>query len=87
MNLATQEWDEELCALVGIPLTLLPTIGASSCIHGIGSATSVIPGIPIACLIGDQSGAMLGQVCFHEVGRRVSRIDRRDRHREGEEGG
>ncbi len=65
MNLETLNWDQELLDIFGIPLTTLPQIKSSSEIfattdpHGpFGSA------IPIAGIIGDQQGAMVGQVCF-----------------------
>ncbi len=65
MNLETLNWDQELLDIFGIPLTALPQIKSSSEIfattdpHGpFGSA------IPIAGIIGDQQGAMVGQTCF-----------------------
>ncbi|HQU48315.1 MAG TPA: glycerol kinase GlpK [Casimicrobiaceae bacterium] len=54
-------WDEELCALLGVPHEVLPSIVPSSGVCG----EAVIEGaaIPIAGIAGDQQAALFGQAC------------------------
>jgi len=63
-NIHTQEWDEELLAIFGIPKQVLPEVKDCSAKFGI-SAKSVLPiEIPILGMIGDQQSALVGQACF-----------------------
>ncbi len=57
MNLATTEWDAELCALFGVPREALPDIKPS--IGDFGSVNNV----PVACSIVDQQAALYGHGC------------------------
>ena len=59
MNLETLDWDPELLALFEIPREVLPEIKPTSHIFA-----RTPEGVPIAALVGDQQGAMIGQVCF-----------------------
>lgn len=55
-------WDEELCRLLDIPMSMLPRVCTSSEVYGfaeIGDAR-----IPIAGCAGDQQAALFGQACF-----------------------
>jgi glycerol kinase len=61
MNLETLDWDAELLALFEIPREVLPEIKPTSHIFAHTPA-----GVPIAALVGDQQGAMIGQACFDE---------------------
>jgi glycerol kinase len=64
-NLHTQDWDDELLAIFGIPRAMLPTVLPSSAIYGSTCADSLLPaGIPIAALIGDSHGALFGHAGF-----------------------
>ena len=67
-NIHTLQWDEELCAAMGIPLSLLPQPRGNSEVYG-----TVVPGIPgledlagipICGSAGDQAAALFGQGCF-----------------------
>jgi glycerol kinase len=59
MNLETLDWDSELLAIFGIPREVLPEIKPTSHIFA-----HTPEGVPIAALVGDQQGAMIGQACF-----------------------
>ena len=59
MNLETLDWDAELLALFEIPREVLPEIKPTSYIFA-----QTPEGVPIAALVGDQQGAMIGQACF-----------------------
>ena len=57
-------WDEELCALLGIPMAMLPEV--LDCAADFGTAEPDILGaaIPILGVAGDQQAATVGQACF-----------------------
>jgi glycerol kinase len=60
-NIHTLQWDEELLALLEIPRPLLPEVVPSS--GECARASSVLEGIPIAGIAGDQQAALFGQMC------------------------
>ena len=64
MNLASQQWDEELLELFNIPASVLPTIISSD--RYIANTAPGLLGaeIPIAGILGDQQSALFGQSCF-----------------------
>lgn len=57
-------WDEELCAIVGVPPSLLPDVRASSEVYGETDAAILGVPVPIASAVGDQQGALFGQACL-----------------------
>ena len=59
MNLETLDWDSKLLTLFEIPREVLPEIKPTSHIFA-----HTPEGVPIAALVGDQQGAMIGQACF-----------------------
>ncbi len=59
MNLATGEWDAELCRLFGVPMQLLPPILPSVGEFGIARRVNV----PIVAGIVDQQAALFGHGC------------------------
>lgn len=63
MNIDTLEWDPELCKFFGIPKKILPEIRSSSEIYGYISS-GALKGVPISGCLGDQSAALVGQMCF-----------------------
>ena len=66
-DLHRMQWDPELAAELGVPMTCLPRVAASSERIGTTRGVGFLPdGIPIAGLIGDQQGALFGQACFAE---------------------
>jgi glycerol kinase len=67
MNLRTQQWDDELLQLFGIPRRMLPEICPSSSLTAFGSTRPNGPlgaEVPITGSLGDQHAATVGQVCF-----------------------
>ena len=62
MNLATLDWDEDLCRAIGVPRAMLPEILPSVAEYGRG--TGVLDGVMIAGDLGDQQAALFGQTCF-----------------------
>ncbi len=67
MDLDTLQWREDIASDMGIPLAMLPEIRSSSEVYGHGSQGGLLPGVPVAGILGDQQAATFGQACF-EVG-------------------
>jgi glycerol kinase len=56
-------WNDGVCGLLGIPVSILPSIVDSSGLIGTASA---LPGAPsIAAIAGDQQASLVGQGCVH----------------------
>ncbi|MDO5025409.1 MAG: glycerol kinase GlpK [Trueperella sp.] len=66
MDLRKLEWHEQICADMGIPLSMLPKIASSAEIYGYGAKNTLIIDTPIAGILGDQQAATFGQGCFEK---------------------
>ncbi|KAM8904412.1 LOW QUALITY PROTEIN: glycerol kinase 3-like [Spinachia spinachia] len=64
-NIHTLDWDPELCKYFGIPMEILPRVRSSSEIYGLVKS-GALSGIPISGCLGDQSAALVGQMCFQD---------------------
>ncbi|MBA8826884.1 glycerol kinase [Saccharopolyspora lacisalsi] len=64
MDLETLAWDADICAELGIPMSLLPEIRSSSEVYGYFRERGVFGGLPIAGILGDQQAATFGQACL-----------------------
>ncbi|KAK2586777.1 hypothetical protein KPH14_011804 [Odynerus spinipes] len=64
MNIETLKWDPLLCRFFGIPQHILPEIKSSAEVYATISNPDILAGIPIAGCVGDQQGALLGQLCL-----------------------
>ena len=63
-NVHTNQWDDDLLALLGIPKSLMPEVLPSAADFG-HTAESVLGGaINIGGVAGDQQSALFGQACF-----------------------
>ena len=62
-NIHTQQWDEELLQLFGVPESMLPEVKSSSEVYGHTSGKILAAQIPIAGIAGDQHAALFGQMC------------------------
>ena len=56
------EWSKEICALLDIPMTMLPEV--KNCADDFGKATA-LDGQVILGVAGDQQAATMGQACFN----------------------
>ncbi|MGE5294869.1 MAG: glycerol kinase GlpK [Solirubrobacterales bacterium] len=65
-NIHEQKWDEELCTLFNVPMSMLPEV--KTCSEVVGATGAAFGGseIPIAGIAGDQQAAMFGQMCTEE---------------------
>lgn len=64
-NIHSLGWDNELCDFFEIPMNILPNICSSSEIYGL-MTSGALEGVPISGCLGDQSAALVGQLCFQE---------------------
>ncbi|XP_055068993.1 glycerol kinase isoform X5 [Misgurnus anguillicaudatus] len=70
-NIHTLDWDPELCKYFDIPMEILPKVRSSSEIYGLMKISSSLKsgpltGVPISGCLGDQSAALVGQMCFND---------------------
>uniref|UniRef100_A0A8C0I6E7 glycerol kinase n=1 Tax=Balaenoptera musculus TaxID=9771 RepID=A0A8C0I6E7_BALMU len=70
-NIHSLEWDKELCEFFEIPMKILPNVRSSSEIYGLMKIShslkaGALEGVPISGCLGDQSAALVGQMCFHD---------------------
>jgi glycerol kinase len=64
LNLATGEWDSELCELFTIPMAMLPKVLPSAGFFGETAIEHFGVRIPILGAAGDQQAALFGQSCI-----------------------
>jgi len=64
MDLATLDWDEELCEALGVPRAMLPRIVPSSGELAVAHRDTLLEGVPVTGVLGDQQAATFGQACF-----------------------
>eukprot|EP00756_Hemistasia_phaeocysticola_P049416 Hpha_TRINITY_DN23885_c0_g1::TRINITY_DN23885_c0_g1_i1::g.109843::m.109843/K00864/glpK, GK; glycerol kinase len=63
MNLKAGKWDPDLCRMFGVPMAALPNI-VSNAEHLATMERTRAQGASLCALIGDQHGALVGQMCF-----------------------
>ncbi len=63
-NIATNQWDAEICGLLDIPLSLLPEVRDCAAEFGMTRPDLFGREIPILGVAGDQQAATMGQACF-----------------------
>ncbi|MDA8522779.1 glycerol kinase GlpK [Acidovorax sp. NCPPB 4044] len=63
-NVHTNDWDDDLLALLRVPRALLPRVQPSASDFGATDAALLGGAIPIGGVAGDQQSALFGQACF-----------------------
>jgi glycerol kinase len=63
-NIHTQDWDDELLRLFGVPRALLPEVRDCAADYGISVDDSIGGDVPVAGIAGDQQAALIGQAGF-----------------------
>ena len=63
-NIKTGAWDADICALMGVPMSMLPQVKDSAANFGMTRADLFGREIPILGVAGDQQAATVGQACF-----------------------
>ena len=64
MDLASCQWDEQIVAEFGIPMSMLPQIRSSSDAFGIAEDSSLLREVAVTGILGDQQAATFGQAAF-----------------------
>jgi glycerol kinase len=64
MDLDRLQWAPEIAEEIGVPVEILPEIRSSSEVYAPVRARGVLPGVPIAGILGDQHAATFGQACL-----------------------
>jgi glycerol kinase len=62
MDIATLQWSPKLLELLAVPERMLPEIRSNAEVYG--TATTMLPGVPVSGALGDQQAALVGQACF-----------------------
>lgn len=66
-NIHTLQWDDDLLQLFDIPRSMMPEVKPCDAIYGDTTCEGVFSTpIPIAGVLGDSHGALVGQMCFGE---------------------
>lgn len=63
-NIAKGEWDADICALLDIPMAILPEVKDCAAHYGMTRPDLFGMPIPILGVAGDQQAATVGQACF-----------------------
>ncbi len=63
-NISTNDWDNQLCRLWGIPRQALPDLRDSSGNYGTVGVGGLIKGLPIRGVMGDSHASLFAQRCF-----------------------
>ena len=63
-NIKTGAWDADICALMGVPMAMLPQVRDSAADFGHTRADLFGREVPILGVAGDQQAATVGQACF-----------------------
>lgn len=63
-NIRRGEWDAQICALLDIPMNMLPEVCDCAADFGVTDGDILGRGIPILGVAGDQQAATIGQACF-----------------------
>lgn len=64
MDVRSREWSPRMLALFGIPRAALPQIRPSNDAFGTIASPSLLAGVPITGILGDQQAATFGQAAF-----------------------
>jgi glycerol kinase len=63
-NIETNDWDDELLALINVPRAILPEVKNCADDFGVTDENVLGAAIPIRGVAGDQQAATIGQACF-----------------------
>lgn len=64
-NIGDLRWDEELCALFGVPVAALPEVRESSARYGTTNFAGLLDQpVPICGVMGDSQAALFAELCF-----------------------
>jgi glycerol kinase len=64
LNIHTGEWDADLCAMLNVPMAILPEVKNSADVFGTTISDLLGVEVPVLGMAGDQQAALVGQACF-----------------------
>jgi glycerol kinase len=64
LDIGRGAWDEDLCRLFGVPMSMLPEVRDCAGQFGVTTPALFGAGIPVLGMAGDQQAATVGQGCF-----------------------
>ena len=64
LNIASEDWDDDLLRLFNIPRALLPELRDCAAEFGATEASLFGAAVPVRGIAGDQQAAVMGQACF-----------------------
>ena len=72
-NIHTLQWDDDLLALFDIPRSMMPEVLPCDAVYGETTCEGLFADpIPIAGVLGDSHGALVGQMCFESGSGKVT---------------
>ena len=72
-NIHTLQWDDELLQLFSIPRAMMPEVKPCDAVYGDTTVEGLFgQPIPIAGILGDSHGALVGQMCFDKGSGKVT---------------
>ena len=72
-NIHTMQWDDDLLQLFDIPRSMLPEVKPCDAVYGETTCEGLFAKpIPIAGVLGDSHGALVGQMCFEQGSGKVT---------------
>jgi len=63
-NIHTLDWDRELMDIFAIPVSMMPKAFPCDAIYGTTTMNGLLPEVPVAGVLGDSHGALVGQMCL-----------------------
>lgn len=63
-NIHSQQWDQDMLDLFGIPKAVLPEVKDCAADFGLTEAALLGRALPVCGMAGDQQAALIGQACF-----------------------
>ena len=63
-DIAKGRWDDALCEMFNVPMSMLPEVRDSAGDFGVADAGVLGQALPIRGVAGDQQAALIGQACF-----------------------
>lgn len=64
-NINTLNWDDDLLKIFNIPRSMMPEVRSCDSVFGETDLNGILPEkVPIAGVLGDSHGALVGQMCF-----------------------
>ncbi len=73
MDLKSQQWDADLCALFKVPIEALPPIRDTDSLFGMTDFRGALPRkVPLHAAVGDSQGALFGHGCLEAGGMKAT---------------